>query len=362
MPTQSIVQSVTLAERSPAQIGREFRTRVAEGLRIRPAGSARSDPEGLLARGYTPKHRTELFGTTFYLTHNRIDENFRFFVAYVILPGSRDAWPRIFYKDSSLIWRSATHYIRSDEENWIGKGDTKWVRVGDEELLCSAEETTNLPYELQGALDTASRAGGKARTDARATDLILRRAPDHRLEPYEDFSGPRRRAHRNPRHRINGGRSVAVFVKPGDPSSLRFVRGFAPDFDRGVVDETRSRSNLYGGEIRKFRILSANRQIQYQFITGPELAWIIPPQTVTSELSSYGVRTLDVEADEDLCVPGYEYHFIDPNQDPPALFSQIPVGFAGKASEIDPDRADAAKWIDAMPVIGEFRRKVLGRR
>jgi hypothetical protein len=39
--------------------------------------------------------------------------------------------------------------------------------------------------------------------------------------------------------------------------------------------------------------------------------------------------------------------------------SQIPEGFAGAASEVDPSRADASRWLDQLPVIREFRRKIL---
>ena len=53
---------------------------------------------------------------------------------------------------------------------------------------------------------------------------------------------------------------------------------------------------------------------------------------------------------------------MDENEDPPRLHSQIPAGYAGKASEIDPSRADASAWIDRLPVIREFRQKVLRRR
>jgi hypothetical protein len=58
-------------------------------------------------------------------------------------------------------------------------------------------------------------------------------------------------------------------------------------------------------------------------------------------------------------VPGYEYHFIDESEDPPVLFSQIPDGFAGAPSDVDGSRADASRWLDQLPVIKEFRRKVL---
>jgi hypothetical protein len=74
------------------------------------------------------------------------------------------------------------------------------------------------------------------------------------------------------------------------------------------------------------------------------------------------VRTVDANAPEDLCVPGYEYHFIDESEDPPVLHSQIPEGFAGAVSEVDPARADASPWIEEMPVIREFRKKLGIRR
>ena len=55
----------------------------------------------------------------------------------------------------------------------------------------------------------------------------------------------------------------------------------------------------------------------------------VPPQALTTELSSFGVRTIDVEAADDLCVPAMEYHYLDDWEDPPVLYSQIPAGFAG---------------------------------
>ena len=158
------------------------------------------------------------------------------------------------------------------------------------------------------------------------------------------------------RNRVNRGESVAWFERENDPGSLRFAPGFEPDFEDGVLETCELSSSLYGGKIRKFRILSANREIQYQFIAGPHQVWIVPPQTLTTELSSYGVRTVDVNAHEDVFVPGYEYHYLDDSVDPPELHSQIPLGFAGKASEVDPMRADASRWLEQLPVIREFRR------
>ena len=86
---------------------------------------------------------------------------------------------------------------------------------------------------------------------------------------------------------------------------------------------------LYGGRLERYRILSANRRIQYLFFSGPLQVWIIPPQATTTVLSSFGVRTVDVVVDDDLCCPGYEYHFLDDTVDPPEFYSQIPEGYAG---------------------------------
>lgn len=349
------------SELTPRQVSREFKQLLQRGARILPAGSARKDPNSLLSLGYTPRYKLQLFDTTFYLTNLLQNESFRFFVAYILLPARQKSrgtslFPRVFYKDSSLIWRSPSHYILSDAENWIGKGDLKVAIVDGEEIEYSAEETTNLPFEIQAALDTLSRRGSRVRPDNRAIGRILRRAPDGRFEPYHDFSEPRRRAMSDQHRLINRGEYVAYFLRENDPKSLRFVSGFEPDFTRGVAEISHSKSKIYGGEIRKYRIMSKNREIQYQFFAAPRQVWIIPPQTLTTELSSYGVRTIDVNTDEDLCVPGYEYHYMDDTEDPPQLFSQIPRGFVGETSEVDPSRASASPWIEALPVIKRFRR------
>jgi hypothetical protein len=146
------------------------------------------------------------------------------------------------------------------------------------------------------------------------------------------------------------------------PESLRFARGYEPDFAHGVLEESESSSRLYGGRIRKFRVLSANQRIQYQFCASPRHAWIVPPQALTTELSSFGVRTVDVETADDLCVPAMEYHYMDDWEDPPALYSQIPAGFAGAQSDVDTARADASPWLERLPVIAEFRAALGLRR
>lgn len=357
-----IVPSVGPSNWTPRRVEREFQHLIESGARIRPAGTAKGNPLRLLSSGYTPKYRIELFDTDYYLTNVRQNPDIRFFVAYVLPKRSAEPleiFPRIFYKDVSLVWRSASHYVRAGSENWIGKGDLRTVVDDGVEIETSAEETTDLPLEIQTALEILSRKLRRVRFDDRVLGLVLRGGPEDRIEPYRDFTEPRRRASADPHHLINRGRCIARFRRANDPTSLEFTARFEPDFETGIIEVSESNSKLYGGRLRRFRILSRNRRVQYLFIAGPRHVWIIPPQATTTEIMSYGVRTIDVIADEDLCVPGYEYHFIDESEDPPVLFSQIPDGFAGTPSDVDGSRADASRWLDQLPVIKEFRRKVL---
>jgi hypothetical protein len=356
-----LVPSVAPDPRPPRAIAAEFRALVAGGARLLPAGSARRAPGRLLPR-YLPHHRVDLLDASYWLTDFRYEEGLNFLVAWVGLRersgAIRRLWPRIFYKDSSLLWRVASHVIRLPGDDWIGKGDVRVELENGEEVLVSDEDTTNLPYEIQGALDTVSRAR-EARRDDGAVALVLRNAPAGRLEPYADFTAPRRRAARAAR--LNGGRPVARLRRRGDPSSLWFAPGFAPDLDAGALDEQRSASRLYGGDVRKLRFPSENRAVQYQFVAAPRHVWLNPPQATTTELTTYGLRALHVPADDDIFLPGYEYSFTDPETG--ELYSQIPEGYAGEPSDVDPRRADASPWLEALPIVKEFRRKVLrGRR
>lgn len=359
MLESKIVRSVQPEDLSPRQVAAGFRRLIDGGVTLHPAGEARDRPEQLLAR-YTPRYALRLFEASYYLTDLREDDDIRFLVAWVGLRARgriRRLYPRVFYKDSSLIWRVATHFVKTENENWIGKGDVRWVHEDGEDHLYSAEETTNLPLEIQSALDLLSRRGGHARRDLRAVPLILRRGPEDRVEPFADFTRPRRRA--EGLWRLNGGRPVARFTRPGAPESLEVAPGFEPDFARGILEVASSRSRFYGGRIRKLRILSRNREIQYQFVVAPRHAWINPPQALTTELMTYGCRTVDVEVPEDLCVPGYEFHYLDADGDAATLHTQIPAGYAGEPHPRDLSRADASRWIEALPLMRRFRREVL---
>lgn len=355
-PPSRVVAAVTPSEGTPSRIGRRFRALLEGGATLRPAGTARRDPSVLLRAPYLPRHELQLFDATIFLTGLLYDEALGFFVGYVALGERsgrpvRDVHPRIFYKDSSLLWRVGSHFIHDADEYWIGKGDVRVEHRDGDEYLASVEETTDLPFELQFALDEVSRRQ-KRRRDDEAVALVLRQAPSGRVEPYADFTRPRRAA--AALHAIHGDRPIARFRREGDPSSLSFERGFEPDFARGLLEESTTVSRYFGGTLRKFRILSTNREIQYLFFASPTHAWVTHPQALSTELSTYGVRTVDVIAPDDLAIPGYEYH-----EDGD---SQIPAGFAGAPHPEDPHRADASAWLEALPVIREFRARVLRAR
>lgn len=361
MIPREVVPSVALDETPPARVAREFRALLAEGVKLVPSGSAKSRPLSLLER-YGPRYRLALFDATYWLSTMRQNEDIRFYVGYVRLGRTGRIYPRIFYKDVSLTWRSASHFARSEGENWIGKGDVTVVRRDGELYEESNEGTTDLPLEIQTALEDLCQASKPVPKDNVAVERVLRRGPDSRVAPYRDFAGPRERAAADRRNLVHGGRPVARFERSGDPRSLRFVRGFEPDFRRGIVEEGSSKSRLYGGALRRFRIVSTNREAQYLFIAGPRVVWIASCQATTTELMSFGVRTVDVVVDDDLLIPGYEYHFMDDSEDPPELVSQVPEGYAGAVSEVDASRVDTSAWLDRLPVIRRFRSQVLGRR
>ena len=229
--------SVGWSDMTPRQVGREFRSLLTDGSRMRPAGEAREDPPCLLSGGYTPRYKIELFDTTYYLTNVRENPDIRFFVAYVVCGRAsatrRDVFPRIFYKDISLVWRCASHFIFTEEENWIGKGDLRTVIEDGEEVEYSAESTTDLPLEIQTALETLSRKVQRVLYDEVALDLVLRRGGLDRLEPYRDFTEPRRRASANPRNLINKGESIARFIrKHGE--GVHHLSFSAPDLEAAL--------------------------------------------------------------------------------------------------------------------------------
>jgi len=361
-----IIPKVRPSRMTPRQVETEFRGLLDSGIKIKPVGEAKDDPMSLLSSGYTPKHKIQLFDTTYYLTNVRIEGDFKIFVAYVMQKDSKSGkdviYPRLFYKDYSLVWRSASHYASVDEgEAWYGKGDVAFTLENGEEFYYSMEETTNLPFEIQSAIDAIGRKTKNPVRDEKAISLVVRKAPNSRVEPYQDFVIPRQKASADKKNLVNKGKRIAYFKKKNDPTSLKFVAGFEPDFETGIIEVSTDKSVLYEGKVTKYRILSKNKQVQYQFVVTPNQIWINPPQALTTEIMLYGVRNIDVNADEDLFVPGFDYHYMDDEKTPPEMYSQIPKGYAGKISGIDEYKADASPWLNKLPPVREFKRKVLNK-
>lgn len=358
IPTATITNAAA-KDKTARQVGDQFGRLLGSGYRLRADGQAKTDPANLLRIGYTPKYEIELFDTRFFLCNQRDVLGLKALPAYVLPApqwrrGKPTIYARVFYKDSSLVWRSASHYIDTPDERWLGKGAVRFREKRGARDWFSAEETTNLPLEMQAALDDVSHRGPRKQNDQRVLSQVLRNAPPDRVWPYQDFEAPRARAMTVRANRINNNRNIAWFTDDDDPRSLQIEPGFEPDFN-AVIDVSTSRSFMYGGEIHKYRVASTNRRIQYFFVAGPHHVWLVNPQAFTVELSSYGLRTVDVVADEELCIPGYE--FFD-NAGTGEIDSQIPPGFAGPVCPIDPDRADASPWNERLPIIRAFRRSM----
>jgi hypothetical protein len=234
-------------------------------------------------------------------------------------------------------------------------------RRGGYDICASAEETTNLPLEIQSALDCALSRSSRIVRDSRTVELVLRRGSENRIAPFDDFPGPRKRARSDPRNLVNRGRRVARFARRGEPESLVFAPGFEPDFRGGTIEISSLSSRLYGGLVARHRIVSKNEKVQYLFYAAPRQTWVGACQPTTRDITSYGVRSLDALVDEELLMPGYEYHQPDENGHVPDELRQVPEGFEGANSTLDPARVDTSPWLDRVPVLREFRR-TLGNR
>ncbi|MCP4080375.1 MAG: hypothetical protein GY819_17385 [Planctomycetaceae bacterium] len=56
----------------------------------------------------------------------------------------------------------------------------------------------------------------------------------------------------------------------------------------------------------------------------------------------------------------YRSRYCDSTATGEELYSQIPQGLAGEICPFDDQKADASAWLDKLPVIVDFRRRLLG--
>lgn len=363
IPTK-IIPSVTRAELSSRKVNEELQAIVQDGGKLIASGLAKNSPDVFKNHPFKARHKIELFDSRFYFTNVFQIPELRFFVCYVAQKARNQQWqvfPRIVYKDLSLVWRSASHFSNVDDQIWVGKGDVMEVVQNGQEMIVSNEATTDLPLEMQTAVEGLLEFLKRPMSGKGILDLVLRKSPGDRIEPYRDFVSPRVRAASNPENLINRGKSVAKFSRRQVPESLKIAKGFEPDFQSGIVERGTSKSRLYGGQLQRFRVLSTNMKVHYYFFAGARHVWVAPPQALTTELSSYGVRTIDVAADDDLFIPGYEYHHYEETARGLELYSQIPDGFVGEECPLDDAKADASPWLNRIPLIQRFRKEVLGQ-
>ena len=205
------------------------------GARIRCVGSARRNPKRLLSLGYVPRYKLELFGVTYYMCDVRQNEDVRFFPAYIVHEGEVHA--RLLYKDGSLLWRCASHFAKSATENWIGKGDLKLeVENGCDVLLHRRAHHRPAARDADGGrVAHAAREPGRHRPrGARARSCGARPTTGSaRTATSPSRAGARRRTRATS---STAGRSIARFLRPNVPESLRFAAGFEPDFRSGLID------------------------------------------------------------------------------------------------------------------------------
>ncbi len=346
------IASIVATRRQPLKVAAELNGLLKHSAQlILPNGHRPST----VLRPYPPRYQLRIFDTTIYLSQVLQNESIRFFVAYVTQDKSPEKiFARLFYKDISLIWRCASHYAQFDSGIWIGKGAVTTVVEDGLEYLESLEATTDLPLEIQTALEEFSHRLKVIPYDEAAIPIVLRHGPRQRIQPYQDFLAPRTKAAKQVAALPNRGRSVARFRRPRDPTSLHFVAGFEPDLVAGVLERAALTSSLYGGAVTRYRILSVNGQIQYSLVASSQHFFVASVQSVSTALSSFAVRVVDAVVDETLLLPGYDYHFIDEEADPPQLHSQIPKGFAGHQSQTDLSRADTSRWLKRVPILRAF--------
>ncbi|MEM7784649.1 MAG: hypothetical protein AAF623_14970 [Planctomycetota bacterium] len=359
IPT-AITGSVKVASKSIRAVQQDFNDLLELAGKISLASKTGHDFVDLFQLGLRPQYYFSLFDKEFFLTSVKQIPELRFFICYVVERKKKPRiFARIFYKDLSLCWRSASHFaIENDGAIWIGKGSVREIEEGGQSFEVSNESTTDLPFEMQDALEGLIRKIKRPRGSLEMIEMVLRRGSNRRVAPFPDFEVERKKAASDLRNLINRGLPVAWFSKQGDPKSLVFQKGYAPDFRKGLMEQTKSYSTLYGGNLERFRVLSCNHEIQFYFLKSPLFAWLLPAQALTTQLSTYGVRTIDVVADDDLFIPPYEYHHFEETESGPELYSQIPEGYVGEVCPIDELKSDASAWIESLPVIQEFRKTI----
>ena len=255
----AILPGVQPDPRDPRALATEFRAALADGVRLRPSGEAKQDP--------TPAANSPLRGA---LSHRplpgsnlsdrvplRRQPEFHGRVRRTV--GVLRSRRRVrttrgsSTKDSSLVWRVATHFVRSEDDNWIGKGDTKWELIRRRRVLVQRggdrEPAFSRCRKRSTSLAGAARSHGGITTRSRSSCSA---ATEIASNPFAEFVTPRRRAAE--RYRIHGGKPIARFHSQGRSQHAALREGLRTGLPtRGWWTQSSSHSKLYGGPVTKFR-------------------------------------------------------------------------------------------------------------
>jgi len=325
-PAPSIAPEVKQPQpvQQTAEVESEF-NKLLERIQIQIDGDI--SLSGLKLNGFNPKYKIVLNGITYYLSEPYISsENERpYFTAFIyrVNPetGKEEIFARTIYKSNSQnVWRVASH---KGPGGWIGKG--------------LGEETTNAPLEIQSLLEKIYLAKGELKVQKGFYEVLIE---EGYLAP-EDFSQTIVFHGKE----LNGGISIGNFTDKGNPASFKFLAGYEPDLENGIVETFESKNPIYG-TVKLYRILSTNRQIQFIFnVDSEDRVWVGAVQPMGSRLTRFGVRADRVNVDENLLMPANEY------------YRQIPEQFRGE-HKVD-SYYDASAFLNQIPAIIEFRANVL---
>ena len=142
--------------------------------------------------------------------------------------------------------------------------------------------------------------------------------------------------------------SIDTFTRRGDPRSFVFRTGYEPDLVSGVRERFVSSSPRLHRHVRSFRVLSANREVQYLMhvagIDGQPRAWIGAVQSTTFTMTPAGLRSVAVAVEADFTLPASAYYRL------------IPAGYRGAQVEEGAPYFDASSFTNALPDMAGVRR------
>ncbi len=316
--------------------------------------------EELMNAGFQPHYKIVVNGVAYYVSEPYTPSHGRASFVYYFYrknpkTGEEEIFTRSVYRSNSQnVLRVASH--RRPERRWIGKG--------------LGQATTTLPLELQSTFEKIYQTAlSKGKLEKKEAFYEILRAKDSHMPAdsfmksmiaYERGEEAEQKDEKEPEEQILIGkfnehdRDQIEFIKGemifprGIPETFGFTPGFEPDFENGVVETFETDNPVYGGKVTSYRIISKNKEAQYLFnVDMKGRVWIGDVQGTHSEITRFGVRKNTIYIPSDFLTPANEYE------------SEIPEGYKGEWQHSD--YWDASAYIDKLPVVQEFRDKVLNK-